>query len=287
MTTGGLNTLFFYREFLQREFSRRQQTNASYSMRSFARSLDLDPGTLSHVLAGKRSISTKVAARILGRLEIGSADRERFLDSILEEKNTLGIGKIAGSLRKMAGPSGTLASHAGPAADEETIDSAAFAFISDWYHYAILEMTNKRDFKLKPRWIAERLDISPVEAKMAIDRVLSLGLLKQGKNGRWYKRRLRFDTKDKTKTSLFHRQRIAQVLEKSKRSLANDPIEMRNHVATTVCVDPARIPEAKERVQKFIWELTEFLGGSDPRHVYEVAIQFFPLEKLPHEKRTA
>ncbi len=266
----------FYREYLRIEFSRRSNANSRYSLRSFARTLNLDPGSLSQVLSGKRTISTTVANRILARLETSPSDRERFLQSILGEKTTLGVSKIAKSLRISAR---SVDDGRDAREGEELLDSARFAVISDWYHYAIMEMTCKSHFQLEPDWISERLGISENEAKLAIHRLLSLGLIERFR-GRWRKSRTIVDTKDKTKTSRLHQERVKQVLAKSLFSLENHPIAIRNHTATTLCVDPARIPEAKARVQKFIWELTDFLGGNNPEHVYEIAIQFFPLERI-------
>ena len=46
---------------LEEELQKRIQKNPSYSMRSFAQSLQLSPSFLSHMLSGKRALSLEKA----------------------------------------------------------------------------------------------------------------------------------------------------------------------------------------------------------------------------------
>lgn len=49
--------------------------------------------------------------------------------------------------------------------------------ISDWYHYAILELTYVSGFKANPNWIVKKLSITVEESKSAVERLKRLGLL--------------------------------------------------------------------------------------------------------------
>jgi hypothetical protein len=89
------------------------------------------------------------------------------------------------------------------------------------------------------------------------------------------------DTKDQSKSSHFHKQRFFQILEKSAESIRRDSIEERNHTAVTLCLDPAQIPLAKEKIRTFIWSLSRLLEGDRPSRVAELSIQLFPLEAKP------
>ena len=167
----------------------------------------------------------------------------------------------------------------GSDAADESITLDHFRVISDWYHHAILELTFAKSFKPDPRWIAGALGISPLEAKLAIERLLSLGFLEE-RDGNLIKTTLNLDTKDKSKSSIYLKRRQKQILEKSIHSLENDPIDFRNHSAVTLCVAMNKIPEAKLRIQKFIWELCEFLENGEQERVYELCVNLFPLQKL-------
>ena len=57
--------------------------------------------------------------------------------------------------------------------------------ISDWHHYAILELVHVRDFKPDSRWLARVLGISVDEVNVALQRLLRLGLLEMVSQDRW------------------------------------------------------------------------------------------------------
>ena len=159
-----------------------------------------------------------------------------------------------------------------------------FRVISDWYHAAILELTYSKHFKPDPHWIARTLGISAVEAKLAIERLLKLELLEE-KNGTLVKTNFFLDTVDKTKTSVFHKKRIKQVLEKSAYSLENDPIDERNHSGITLCIAPEKLSEAKERIQAFLWDLTRTLTSGEQERLYELHVSLFPTQKSDQKSR--
>jgi len=57
------------RTILKNEFSRRRQLNPRYSLRAFARSVDLEHSTLSQLLRGKRAMTWKSIRAIAGRMQ--------------------------------------------------------------------------------------------------------------------------------------------------------------------------------------------------------------------------
>jgi hypothetical protein len=81
-------------------------------------------------------------------------------------------------------------------------------------------------------------------------------------------------------TSVAHRRRQKQILLKSLHSLENDPIESRNHSATTVAIDPRRLPEAKQRILKFQADMAEFLMSGPKAQVYELIVNLIPLSPV-------
>jgi hypothetical protein len=68
------------REFLQREFKRRQSRNPRYSLRAFARHLDCDHSTLSQWIRGVRPISGESVDHVCHRLGISGMDRRRICE---------------------------------------------------------------------------------------------------------------------------------------------------------------------------------------------------------------
>lgn len=263
---------YYYQERLKLELSHRVERNPRYSLRAYASSLGIAPSALSQILNGKRSISTKVLGRVFQSLEFTAAERRNFIESILKEKEDLGLERVSPQLKKQL----AVIESEPPTRDLHDVSLEQYRIISDWYHYAILELSTTRKFKPDVRWIAQQLGISETETKLAIDRLLKLDLLEEGTLKKTLQK---ITTKDRSKTSTFHRRRQRQILEKAMHSLDHDPIETRNHTGLTFAVNPEQIPEAKERIQKFMWEMSEFLMKGDLERVYELSVLLVPLQK--------
>jgi uncharacterized protein (TIGR02147 family) len=266
--------ILYYRKRLKEELAQRIEKNHRYSLRSFSTALGVGSGALSQILSGKRSISTKLIERIFSLIELSPLEQKKFLQSVMDEKKHL--HRVSPALKNRLQEIATQSKKSTAASRSLGVDE--FRVISDWYHTAILELTFAKDFKSDARWIANALQITPMEAQLAIDRLLQLELLEEF-DGELRKTDFYLQMKDKTKTSVFLKRRQKQILDKSVHSLENDPIEERNHSARTLCIDIDHIPEAKIRIQSFIQELSQLLVCGEPNRVYELSVNLFPLQK--------
>lgn len=57
------------------------------------------------------------------------------------------------------------------------IQEDTLKIISDWYHFAIMELLLVKDFKSDPAWIAARLRIPEAQVSMALDRLVRMELV--------------------------------------------------------------------------------------------------------------
>lgn len=268
------DALPYYRKRLREELSRRIENNPRYSLRSFAKALNVEPGALSQILLGKRFLSEKMIERLLKRIELTPEERSEFIHSVAMARKKHGLVRASPGLHQV------LAEPTKPGSETEARDLTMdqFRVISDWYHFAILEMTRVKGFKPDARWISKRLGISAMEAKLALQRLIELELV-ENIQGRLIKTQDNFNTLDKSKTSTWHRRRQKQVLEKSLQSLENDPIEKRVHASVTFAIDPAKVTDARNRIQQFIWDMTSYMTQENQKSVYEMTVNLFPLEK--------
>jgi uncharacterized protein (TIGR02147 family) len=255
----------FYRHRLQEELSRRCERNPRYSVRAYAKSLNLSPGALSQILSGKRLPSYKLAQRILSYLEFTPEEETQFLTSLARSQQAFGAKRLAKHV-----PEQRLVVR------ELTAD--LFRVIGDWYHYAILELTFVEGFRPEPYWIAKQLGITPTETKLAIDRLLQLELLKR-EGGTLKKAPDHVTTADKQITAPALRRHQKQLLEKAIASLENDPIEIRNMSSVTLAIDPELIPEARAKIFKLTQTLCKSLDRGKYKKVYALSVSLFPLQK--------
>src|SRR5690606_9715440 len=106
-----------YVEMLNGELKRRVRVNPAYSLRSFARSLKIDPGNLSKILTAKAKLSRPAAYRIVDALQLNPKDQRRFVESVEAHHNS-----------RFNAPKATKK----PAITD--IDHVWYEIMGDWYH---------------------------------------------------------------------------------------------------------------------------------------------------------
>lgn len=253
------------RGFIEAELIRRCQRNPRYSLRAFARSLEVSPSFLSRVLSGKRALTVPVARSFSQALDLTPEQQRSFLDLVVRAQPACG-----GRRRKAAAEAAAPASYAQLSAD-------AFAVIAEWHHYALTELVYLRRARTQDlRWIARMLGIPLIEARASVERLKRLGILRQEKGGRLAKTE-RWLTTTHDVASVALRRFHAQVLERARRSLEETPVGERDVTSITMAIDPARLPEAKARIKRFRRSLSAYLEAGDRTRVYSLAIQLFPL----------
>jgi len=67
-----------FRSFLQNELEKRCKKNPRFSLRAFARTLEVEPSALSKILHGKRALTPKMLMRMASQLGLPTQDIERF-----------------------------------------------------------------------------------------------------------------------------------------------------------------------------------------------------------------
>lgn len=153
------------KDILEKIYLERREKRPNYSMRAFARDLAISPGGLHQVLNGK-ALSFKRAIEIARRLDLSKRETERFILSVQ-------ISKIDDPEYREA----FLKSKDENEVIQKDLSIDMFRVISEWYHLAIYESVDLKDFKWNARSIAGKFGISVVEANQAMERLLRLELV--------------------------------------------------------------------------------------------------------------
>ncbi len=252
----------FARRVLQRHFADRMQKNPSYSLRAYARHLGLSPTVLSLVLSGKRALSRKALEKIAAKLELNPSEDE-LLQSELRARR-----KGSGALLDVAG-----------AAEFRQLTLDQFAVISDWWHFAILSLIDIPGESLDPDQVGRRLNIHPIEAQAAIERLVRLGILEQEADGSWKQNGAPIKVENRLSTGAT-RKFNRQLLEKAIESLESDPIEKRDFSSVTFAMNPKLVSYALEKIRAFRRSLMKELENhGEAKEVYHLSVQIFPLTK--------
>jgi len=239
------------RQHIQNELVRRCRANSSYSLRAFARDLNVDPSTLSQFIRQKRNLSVGQQSKLCNRLGL---DPEVARDLSLESP----VGQVT------------------------SLPLDIFEVIADWYHYAIFELSSLVDFQEEPRWISARLGITLAEARHALERLERLELLVRDRGGRLQQGTDLISTTKNEFTAAAFRLLQAQLLELAKQAMTSIPLERRDQTSMTMAIDLNDIPFAKERIKRFRRKLCADLQKKRKRNaVYQLLISFFPLTDVP------
>lgn len=256
-----------YRDILREELAVRSQINPRYSLRAFARDMELAPSRLSEVLSGKQGLSRPVASRIADKLGYSETERDFFCD-LVESIHARKEQSRSEAMEKIK-----------RAFDENELlrlKNDTFHLISDWFHLAMLELTTLDGFQSDVKWIAKVLGISENEVELGLERLERFGFISRD-DGQIVTVEQRTTTPGGTPSESikkFHK----QILQKAMDSIYLQPIDSRDLSAIILAVDRSRLGEAKERIKQFRREFCTELNSSTVKDgVYCLSIQFFSL----------
>jgi uncharacterized protein (TIGR02147 family) len=245
-----------FRELLQDELVRRIKANPRYSLRAYAKSLNIDSSLLSKILRQLRPISNEYIKSMGLTLKLSPKQIKWYehAESMPKKNSSDLVFKL--------------------------LDQDSFEIISDWYHFAILEMMNIEGFKPELKWLATRLALSKIEVQAAIERLQRVGLLIINEEGQWIdqsKGHRSFNLGPEY-SSAAHRNSQKQILEKSMKALEELPLNIRDHSSMMMATNPEKIMEAKKLIDQFRYELCRLLEDTDKKkNVYQLSIGLFPI----------
>jgi uncharacterized protein (TIGR02147 family) len=237
-------------------FQRKKQAKKAYSLRAFARDLGIDVSTVSRGLSGKSEISKSTVEKALGLngLEDSESDALKNLLKEFSQRDQLTF------VQK-------------PMTTEE------YERVAGWKYHAVINLTACTEFRSDVAWIAQRLNLPTDEVEVIINALLEQGLVEavDGELRRVSdKTHLQFNY-----TTAKIRQGYRELVEKGLDSMDRYGLDVRDHTATMVAINPEMVPMIREEVKKFRRSLdAKFERRDDKKEVYCFAVQVFPVTDL-------
>lgn len=260
------------KEWLDAEFGRRRKKNPRYSLRMLAQRLDLPSGRLSELLSGRRCFTERLGIKIANRLALPPEERHRLLSLIRQARS--GAPFSTGSRNSKNADSSF-----------RQLSADAFHAIAEPHHFAILSLMETDHFSNDVRWMAQRLDLSSVEIRSAIERLERLGLLTE-KNGKLVPTQKQLTTTHDIESAALQRSH-KQSLEQAIETLDSVPVELRDITSMTMAIDLKRIPQAKAMIKKFRREVCDLLESGDSKsEVYNINIQLVPITRIQSQRKS-
>jgi uncharacterized protein (TIGR02147 family) len=249
---------------IEKEFEKKQLINKRYSLRSFAKYLDLSPATLSKILSKKASITPKILKIIGPKINLSPQDYYKFELLVQKQKKESNIKNT--ELKNV-----------------RELQMDEFNFISDWFHYAILEIFNLDHYNEDPKWIAKKLGINDEKKVVeALNRLIHLNLLKKNEKGQIVLCDSFNSILDYSFSSVAMRERQKQIMRLSCEKIDSIAIEKRDHSSIVISVDEKLLPEIKVKIKDFRRSLGNYIVKNSKKRnaIYELHVGFIPLTEL-------
>lgn len=256
-------------ELLAKAHLRQKKNNQSYSLRSLARQLNFSPSFLSDIFKGKKPLPPRHLSRIAKFLNLDEIALEKLKGAMLREKMPV---ELKSKLRRQKNVIAKI--------PHEEMANPQFNLLSHWYLLPLLDLTTCEDFSSSPAWIAGRLGISEIQARQAWDLLRSTGCVKK-ENGRWLKwsEHIRFPTRrSDPAVRNYHGQTLALARAELNKTSEED-FAKRLISGLSVAVNPAKVAEAKLRLQEALLEVSKVLSEGKCSEVYQLQVQLFPVTK--------
>lgn len=265
----------YFRSVLSRELEVRALKNPAYSLRAFARDLGMPASKVSEVLSGKRGMSLPTAKLVLKNLSLSPEERDLFVASLesthaRSKKSRDRATQNLLSLKKQS---------SGP-----ELDLSTFKVLSEWWHFAILELSETKNFDSDSRAIAQRLGLPRETIQDAIKRLIKLGLLefRRGKLVQTKKDLIVQGGTPSQAVRQFHTQVIKQAID----SLEKVSLEEREIASLIFALDQASLPRARAILKRFRRFFASRLQKSESKNrLYCLNLNFFPLDKIKNEEK--
>ncbi len=156
------------------------------------------------------------------------------------------------------------------------LTSDQFEVLSDWVHFAILNLIKTVDAQEDAKWMADRLGLTETRVRTAMTRLERLELMKKDGSGKWIRTYARINTPDDVLNVSIQKSHLAD-MDLARESLLRDPVDRRDFTSLTIATTPELLPRAKEIIRRAQDEIAELAADSPATEVYRLTSYLFPL----------
>ena len=259
-----------YHELLMDEFDRRKQINPAYSLRAYARDLELPAPRLSQVLNKKQGLSVEIAEKVARKLKLSENRKQWFCHSVGSYHSR--------SYKERNEFKQRMSKYREEAKIYSEMHLEYFKVIAEWYHFAILELTYLTTFQNDEEWMAGMLGISALEVKEAVQRMKTLELIRE-ENGKLIDA-FKFLATPSDVPSDSLKKFNSQLILKALAAINEQDVDKREIASNIFSLNRNSIPMIKEKLRTFRRELElEVSREKDKDSVYCLGMQFYELTK--------
>lgn len=241
---------------LIKELGQRKERNPLFSLRAFARQLNISPAQLSLLINGKKHLTPKLAGQLIEKLNLTPSEAMDLLDDSAPLKKKLKTSKT----------------------ELHLLSEEEFSLIADWVHFAILELAVLKRNVATSRWIGAELGVDPTRVMDALARLQRMGFISV-ENGRLKRTAKPLVTQTDVPSAAIRKYHKGN-LDLAREKIDSIPVELREFSAMTTSVSLKKLKKVKALITEFKHRLNQELEGDDASEVYTLSIQLFPLTQV-------
>ena len=260
-----MKTETYFLTCLKENLDKKQRLNPHYSLRAFARDIDVHPSTLSAVFKGNRALPFKCARVVARKLALSPKEETLFLESLLKTKTKLDAIEVSASDERFM------------------LDESHYKVIAEWEHFAVLELFKTKNFNGTENEIAKKLGITESRAEIVLNHLIVSGLVKQGVDGKLSPTHEKVRTTEDIQSQAIH-QGHKEALELGIKKLDEVAVDLRDFSEMVLAIDVNRVSEAKTIIREFRQKMSALLRDGEKKDVYQLAIQFYPLTETRNKQ---
>lgn len=242
-------------DFIRLDYDRRKKVNTRFSLRAYAKHLDLSIGRLSELLNGKSPLTLARAKKIAPLLRLSKEELDFFWGVVQNDHLNLNEENLSDS--------------------EKLISETEFSHISDWEYFACMALFETKSFSSKHEWISKKLKMPRSRLETVLNHLLREGYITK-ENDTYKSNFNKVFAKSNVPSKILQNANVER-MQKSILEFATTEFNQRDVTSLTFPVDVQKIPEAKILIKQFKENMIKLLQTEKTTEVYFLNIQLFPI----------
>lgn len=233
--------------FLKGQYRQRKIKNDSYSLRSFARFLEISASLLSDYMSGKKEPLVKNKNRILKKLGIQKEQIDFFTNDISKDLY-------------------------------KELSASESNILYQWKAQAVLQAVTLIDFQPNPKWIATKLGLRVSEVNAVVEMLQKNGYLKIS-NVHWELLTPDFSSNVSADASLqANIDYQNEIIIQAKQALHRYAWKNHDQKSMQLTIEIKDLPDIKEEIKAFSRLIAAKYGNkSAADSIYQLSISFYPI----------
>lgn len=253
------------KHYLETELKLRQQRRPAYSLRAFARDLDMSPSSLSCYLNDKQGLSKERAVFIGKKLQWTAKQTEHFADLVTVEYSPYKTKKKAALVSIETRTQKT----------SKKITQDQFNYISDWRHLACLTLIQMHPALETYQTVAKKLGLKMTQASKILENLIRLQLCQRQEDGKYVAKQnvtMSGGESPSKAVQAFH----AGLMAKAQESIEKQSFDQRNLFSIIYSINGNKIPLVQREIEQSILQIL----GKYTSEPGEDCIQGFSLQNF-------